>query len=51
MASVQQFYTASQVGSLLTTQDDDTEFIFSGSDDDFDAGDDEYDPLERAQGK
>ena len=48
MASVQQFYTASQVGSLL---DDDTEFIFSGSDDDFDAGiDDEYDPLERAQG-
>ena len=49
MASVQQFYTASQVGSLL---DDDTEFIFSGSDDDFDAGiDDEYDPLERAQGK
>jgi hypothetical protein len=43
-ASRQQVFTATQVGSLL---DDDTGFVFSGSDDDFDAGlDEELDPLE-----
>ena len=48
MASRQQVFTASQVGSLL---DEDTEFVFSGSDDDFDVDlDEEFDPLEREQG-
>ena len=48
MASRRQVFTAAQVGSLL---DDDAEFVFSGSDDDFDAGlDGEFDPLEREQG-
>ena len=40
--------TLDQVGSLL---EDDTEIVFSGSDDDFDADlDDDFDPLEREQG-
>ena len=44
MARRQQVFTASQVGSLL---DEDTEFVFSGSDDDFDVDlDEEFDPLE-----
>ena len=48
MASRHPVFTAAQVGGLL---DDDTEFIFSGSDDDFDvSADDDYDPLEREQG-
>ena len=36
--------------SLQGLLDDDTEFIFSGSDDDFDFSADDYDPLEREQG-
>ena len=44
MASRHPVFTA---GGLL---DDDTEFIFSGSDDDFDFSADDYDPLEREQG-
>ena len=41
-------FAAAQVGSLL---DNDTEIIFSGSDDDFDADPvEEFDPLEREQG-
>ena len=37
----QQVFTAAQVGSILE------EFVFSGSDDDFDTGlDEELDPLE-----
>ena len=47
MASRHPVFTAAQVGGLL---DDDTEFIFSGSDDDFDFSADDYDPLEREQG-
>lgn len=45
-------FTASQAGDLVTAEDD-TEFLFSGSDDDFDAGllVDEHDPLDREQGK
>ena len=46
-ASRHPVFTAAQVGGLL---DDDTEFIFSGSDDDFDFSADDYDPLEREQG-
>ena len=45
MASRHPVFTAAQVGGLLD------EFIFSGSDDDFDvSADDDYDPLEREQG-
>ena len=46
-------FTASQVGNIVTDEVEDQEFLFSGSDDDFDAGllDDDYDPLEREQGK
>ena len=48
MARRELVFTAAQVGSLL---DDDTEIIFSGSDDDFDADTvEEFDPLEREQG-
>ena len=48
MARRELVFTAAQVGSLL---DDDTEIIFSGSDDDFDADPvEEFDPLEREQG-
>ena len=45
MTNRQQVFTASQVGSLL---DEDTEFVFSGSDNDFDV--EEFDPPEREQG-
>ena len=49
MARRQQVFTAAQVGSIL---EDDEEFVFSGSDDDFDTGlDEELHPLEREQGK
>lgn len=53
MASGSYYYTASEVGDLVTAREDnDTEFLFPGSDDDFDAGlDDELDPLDREQGK
>ena len=48
MARRKQIFTAAQVGSLL---DDDTECIFSGSYDDFDADPvKEFDPPEREQG-
>ena len=48
MASTQEVFTAAQVGSIL---EDDTELVFSGSDDDFDALlDEDLDPLEREQG-
>ena len=49
MAAGSHYYTAAEVGDFITT--DDTEFLFPGSDDDFDAGmDDELDPLDREQG-
>ena len=53
MASGSHYYTASEVGDLVAAgEDDDTEFLFPGSDDDFDAGlDEELDPLDREQGK
>ena len=46
--SRQQVFTAAQVDSIL----EEDEFVFSGSDDDFDASlDQELDPIEREQGK
>ena len=53
MAAGHQFFTASEVGHLLTEhEDNDGEFLFLGSDDDFDTSlDVVYDPLEREQGK
>ena len=46
--SRQQVLTAAQVGSIL----EEDEFVFSGSDDDFDASlDQDLDPIEREQGK
>ena len=53
MAEGSEYFTASQVGDLITGEgEDDHEFLFPGSDDDFDAGmDDDYDPLDREQGK
>ncbi len=50
MASGLQFYTAGEVCDIIA--DDDHEFLFSGSDDDFDLGEleDEYDALDREQG-
>lgn len=56
MAAGPQFFTASQVGDLVTADtEDDREFVFPGSDDDFDSceqqDDYEYDPLEKEQGK
>ena len=52
MAARSPHFTASQVGDLVTGEDD-TEFLLPVSDDDFDAGllDDEQDPLDREQGK
>ena len=56
MAARPEHFTASQVGEIVTADtEDDREFIFPGSDDDFDAGQLEeeydYDPLGREQGK
>ena len=49
MASGSHYYTASEVGDLVTAED---EFLLTGSDDDFDAAlDDDLDPLDREQGK
>ena len=45
-------FTAFEVGTLVTAEgDDDTEFLFPGSDDDFNVLDVEYNPLDREQGK
>lgn len=45
-------FTALEVGTLVTAEgDDDTEFLFPGSEDDFDVLDEEYNPLDREQGK
>jgi len=53
MAAGSHYFTASQVGDLVTGEgEDDAEFLFPGSDDDFDACvDDDYDPLGRDQDK
>ena len=53
MAAGSQYFTASQVGDLVTGErEDDPKFLFPGSDDDFNAHvDDNYDPLDREQGK
>ena len=45
-----EFFTASEVGNIVTREVDDPEYIFPGSDDDFDASLDIYDPLDREQG-
>lgn len=53
MASGSQYFTASEVGDLVTGQggEDDPEFLFPGSDDEFDGDvDDDYGPLDREQG-
>ena len=50
MAARSPHFTALEVGTLVTEGDDDTEFLFPGSDDDFNVVDIEYDPLEREQG-
>ena len=51
MATRPEFFTASEVGNIVTGEVDDPEYIFPGSDDDFDASlDDIYDPLDREQG-
>ena len=48
MAVRQEFFTESQVGSFL---EEDREYVFSGSDDDFDADfDTDMDPLKREKG-
>ena len=44
-------FTALEVTNIVTGEDDDPEYIFPGSDDDFDASlDDIQDPLDREQG-
>ena len=48
MAARSPHFTALEVGTLVTEGDDDTEFLFPGSDDVVDV---KYDPLEREQGK
>ena len=51
MAIRQGIFTASEVGNIVVGEDDDPEYIFPGSDDDFDASlDDIQDPLDREQG-
>ena len=51
MARRQQIFTALEVTNIVTGEDDDPEYIFPGSDDDFDASlDDIQDPLDREQG-
>jgi len=52
MATGSGYFTASEVGNIITAEeDDDVEFIFSGSDDDFEADtlEEAYDPLQREQ--
>ena len=47
-------FTPLEVCDMIAGEEgDDAEFLFPGSDDDFDAGmlEDEYDPLDREQGK
>ena len=53
MAEGSEYFTASQVGDLVTGEgEDDHEFLIRGSDNDFDASkEDNYDPLDREQGK
>lgn len=53
MASNSHHFTADEVCDLLTEEGGDHEFVFPGSDDDFDASEVEleYDPLDREQGK
>ena len=53
MAAGSHSLTASKVGDLVTAEgNDDTEFLFPRSDDDFDASlEDEYDPVDREQVK
>ena len=48
MARRKQIFTALEVTNIVTGEDDDPEYIFPGSDDDFDASldDDIQDPLE-----
>ena len=53
MASGSQYFTATEVCDIVTAEDeDDPEYIFPGSDDDFDMslGEEEYDALQREQG-
>ena len=53
MAAGHSYFTSVEVRSMVTADgEDDTEFLFTGSDDDFDADlQEEYDPLDRKQGK
>ena len=46
-------YTTVEVARMVTAGDDDPEFLFDGSDDDFDGDlqEEGYDPLDREQGK
>ena len=53
MASGSHYFTASEVCDIVTAgEEDDPEYIFPGSDDDFDMSelDEGYDPLQREQG-
>ena len=53
MASSAHHFTVDEVCDLVAGAGEDQEYIFPGSDDDFDVGEleYEYDPLDRAQGK